>query len=173
MSLSLFFSDSFRRPDATEKRPKTKERNARLARVRLHSNLHIREGKRGRLSGIGGQKMETQHQLVVNDSPRKQEKEAKSTERSGAEEMRLSAHIVLRQKGRAIVDALADCGIKGHIQCVKLLYDLAERYGVLAQEEETQRCVSLASLWAAEPEWIAQSNEKNAETNGGCREPES
>ncbi len=116
--------------------------------------------------------METQNKFVGMQSPRKSETEQEPPILNGAEQMRLAADIVLREKSLDIADALADSSKQGHIQCARFLYDLAERYGAIAQKQTEEQDQSIAAQWAAEAEWTGQSCEENAETNGGSREPE-
>ncbi len=116
--------------------------------------------------------METQHKLVVIQSPRNSETEQESPVLNGAEQMRIAADIVLREKSLDIADALADSSLQGHIQCAKFLYDLAERYGAYAQKQAEEQSHSIATQWEAEAEWTQESSEETAETNGGSREAE-
>ena len=109
--------------------------------------------------------MESQAKLVVMDAPRKQETETESTVGTGAEQMRIAADIVLREKSLDLALALAKSGLEGHIQCAKFLYDLAERYGASVQKQAEPSGPSLAEQWAAEPEWTATGNQTTAETN--------
>lgn len=114
--------------------------------------------------------MESQAKLVVIDSPRKQEAETESTVGTGAEQMRIAADIVLREKSIDLAIALAKSGLEGHIQCARFLYDLAERYGASVQKQAEPSGASLAEQWAAEPEWTASGNQNTAETNAADRE---
>jgi hypothetical protein len=116
--------------------------------------------------------METQHELVGIQSPRKSEAEQEPPVLNGAEQMRIAADIVLREKSLDIADALADSSKQGHIQCAKFLYDLAERYGAYDRKQAEEQDESIATRWAAEAEWTRQSSEESAETSGGSREPE-
>jgi hypothetical protein len=119
---------------------------------------------------MDGQYMESQAKLVVIDSPRKQETETESTVGTGAEQMRIAADIVLREKSIDLAIALVKSGLEGHIQCARFLYDLAERYGASVQKQAEPSGPSLADQWAAEPEWTASGNQNTEETSAAVRE---
>ena len=116
--------------------------------------------------------MQTQDNGAAGTTPRKQEVETESTVGTGAEQMRIAADIVLRERSIDLADALAKSGLEGHIQCARFLYDLAERYGASVQKQADRPGPSLAEQWAAEPEWIASGRDDSAETTGASREPE-
>lgn len=121
---------------------------------------------------MDGQNMETQKNFVVMPSPRNQETEAESTVGTGAEQMRIAADIVLREKSLDLAVALAKSGLEGHIQCARFLYDLAERYGTSVQQQTGEPPRSLATEWAAEAEWKDPGNKESAETVEESREPQ-
>lgn len=127
---------------------------------------------RGGLSGNGGQMSEAKRKLVVMDSPRKQETEQQPDRIGGASEMRVAADIVLQEKSLEIANALAQSSMDGHIQSARFLYELAEENEKLGPAEGARKLRSLADEWAAEPEWLAELREEDAETAGGSREPE-
>ncbi len=116
---------------------------------------------------------EAKQKLVAIDSPRKQPDEQQSGGRRGANEMRVAADIILQLKSLEIADALAQSSLDGHIQSARFLYELAGELEKLAPVEGAHRLRSLASEWAAEPDWLAELREEDAETAGGSREPES
>lgn len=115
---------------------------------------------------------EAKGKLVVIDSPRNEETGQQAESRRGAGEMRCAADIVLREKSLEIADALAKSSLDGHIQSAKFLYELAGEHERLSPAEGAHKLRSLASEWAAEPEWLAELREEDAETAGGSREPE-
>lgn len=115
---------------------------------------------------------EAERKLVVMDSPRKQEPEQQQNPCGGASEMRVAADIMLREKSLEIADALAKSSMDGHIQSARFLYELAEEHEKLGPAEGAPKLRSLASDWAAEPQWLAELREEDAETTGGSREPE-
>ncbi len=91
---------------------------------------------------------------------------------SGAEDLRVAADMVLEESSVEIARALARSSLEGHLQSVKFLYDLAEYHQKLGKGEIARQIRSLAGEWAAEPEWLAEMSEQDAETAGGSREPE-
>jgi hypothetical protein len=80
--------------------------------------------------------------------------------------------MVLEESSIEIARALARSSMDGHIQSAKFLYELADDHHNLGAAEITRDIRSLASDWTAEPEWLAEMTEEDAETAGGSREPE-
>lgn len=115
---------------------------------------------------------EAERKLVVMNPPREQETEKQNNNSTGAQDMRLAANMVLEESSLEIARALAKSSMDGHIQCARFLYDLAEYHEKLGATELSRTIRSLASEWAAEPEWLAEMSEQDAETTGGSREPE-
>ena len=115
---------------------------------------------------------EAERKLVVMNRPREQETGKPENNCSGAEDLRLAANLVLEESSIEIARALVRSSMDGHIQSVKFLYDLAEYHQKLGAGEIARQIRSLASEWAAEPEWLAEISEQDAETAGGSREPE-
>ncbi len=114
--------------------------------------------------------MESQTKRVEIDSPRKQETKTGSTVGTGAEEMRVAADILLREKSIDLAEALLKSGLDGHIQCARFLYDLAERYGASVQKQAEPPGISLADQWAAEPQWTEPGSSNSAETDAASRD---
>ncbi len=110
---------------------------------------------------------ESEPESLAMNPPRTQE-----SKHSGAEDLRVAADMVLEESSVEIARALARSSLEGHLQSVKFLYDLAEYHQKLGKGEIARQIRSLAGEWAAEPEWLAEMSEQNAETAGGSREPE-
>lgn len=115
--------------------------------------------------------IEAERKRVVMESPRRAETRKKTIGR-GAAELRAAADMFLDAKCIEIAESLAESSLKGHIQSTKFLFALADGHQELDAEEVSGQLRSLATEWAAEPQWIAEMNEQMAETTGGSREPE-
>lgn len=96
----------------------------------------------GRLSEIGGQRMDAERKLVATETS--QDETTTNTENGGAAMMRQAADLVLRDKCMDIAFALADSSIDGHIQSTKFLYDLADEKQKLGSIEIAERFHSVA-----------------------------
>ncbi|MDE3187682.1 MAG: hypothetical protein KGM96_09195 [Acidobacteriota bacterium] len=110
---------------------------------------------------------ESEQMPVEMDPPRTQ-----GNKYSGAADLRVAADMVLEESSIEIARALARSSLEGHLQSIKFLYDLAEYHEKRGAAELSRTIRSLAGEWAAEPEWLAEMSEQDAETAGGSREPE-
>jgi hypothetical protein len=131
--------------------------------------LLVRMYSREWLSGIGGQMINIRRTLVMSESS--PEPERKKV-RSGADDMRAAADLVLQNNCMEIAAGLAKNSMEGHIQSSKFLYDLADENQKLGGSEIHERLHTLASELEAEPQWHEESSEETAESTGGSREPE-
>ncbi len=142
-------------------------RDRRAYRLRFAKNNQ----ERGGLSEIGGQMNETEEESVVVVEPQGKKTEEPDPARNGAQSFRNEACEILQLEGREIVKALAAEAKKGHIQCAKFLYDLADENCKLGAAEMIRRVRSLALQWTTEPLWTGEVDDEKAETAGGSGEP--
>ena len=120
---------------------------------------------------MDGQMIEAKEKLVVMESPRAAETPTQATGR-GIAILCEAANMVLEDSGLDIAMALGKSSIGGHIQAVRFLFDLAKLQQELGQTEKAQRMRSLASEWAAEPEWNGEKSTDSAEAASGGSAPE-
>jgi hypothetical protein len=101
-----------------------------------------------------------------NDPAAKNEPQADDSTRKpsakGAREMRLAADKVLKEKCKAIADALADSSLKGHIQSARFLYFLAAKHHESEAAEAVETLHSLALELVQQPEWSQLADHESA-----------
>ncbi len=78
----------------------------------------------------------------------------------------------LDRKFHDVVSTLLENAILGNVNWVRLLADLSEKARQVRASEKEPAGISLADAWLAEPEWVGESSEAQAETAAGSREPE-
>lgn len=125
----------------------------------------------GRLSQMGGQ---------MNEEERKPARKrrvagARAIRRSkspGAEELRRAANKALATNCEAISKRLTSNSAQGNVQSVKFLYELAQLSEDRGEGEGARKFRSMASKWAAEPQWSRDQCEGDSEPED-IRESES
>jgi len=81
----------------------------------------------------------------------------------GAEELRRAASKALVKNSKAITDRLSNSSAQGNVQSVKFLYELAQLSEDRGEDEGARRFRSMASKWAAEPQWSGDQCEGDSE----------
>jgi hypothetical protein len=78
----------------------------------------------------------------------------------------------LDRKFHDVVSTLLENAILANVNCARLLADLSEKARQVRASEKEPAGISLADAWLAEPEWVGESSEAQAEMAAGSREPE-
>jgi hypothetical protein len=71
-----------------------------------------------------------------------------------------------------LLSTLLENFLLGNVNCSRLLAGRSEKAGQVNASEKEQPGMSIADAWLAEPEWVGESSEVEAETAAGSREPE-
>jgi hypothetical protein len=90
----------------------------------------------------------------------------------GAEELRRAANKALATNCEAISKRLTSNSAQGNVQSVKFLYELAQLSEDRGEGEGARKFRSMASKWAAEPQWSRDQCEGDSEPED-IRESES
>jgi hypothetical protein len=122
-----------------------------------------------RKSGIGGEMVRTQE---TNAAEPDVQKATQGTAVEGMAPIETTAGEDLDQKFHDVVSTLLENAVLGNVNCARLLADLSEKAGQARASEKELPGISLADAWLAEPEWVGESSEAQAETAAGSREPE-
>ncbi len=84
----------------------------------------------------------------------------------------ITAEEDLYRKFHDVVSRLLENALLANVNCARLLADLSEKAGQVRASEKEPPGISLTDAWLAEPEWVGESSEAQAETAAGSREPE-
>src|SRR5580704_18775977 len=120
-------------------------------------------------SGIGGEMVRTKETNAADPN------EQKATHGTAGEGMPLVETTVeeeVRQDLGKIVPTLLENALLGNMNCARLLMGRSEKAGQARASEKELPGMSIADAWLAEPEWMGESNEAQAEMAAGSREPE-
>ena len=92
---------------------------------------------------------------------------------SGVAALKETANLAVIKNGKKITETLVRDAIAGKVYSAKLLLSLAEGANCVGDKRSEEAKVSMASIWAAEPQWTGELSESSAETGRGSLEPES
>jgi hypothetical protein len=71
-----------------------------------------------------------------------------------------------------VVSAMLESALLGNTNSSRLWVGRSEKAGQLNASENEHPGISIADAWLAEPEWVGESSEAEAEMAAGSREPE-
>jgi hypothetical protein len=120
-------------------------------------------------SGIGGEMVRTKE---TNAADPNEQKTTKGTGEEGVSLIETTAEQGLRQDLHEVLSRLLENALLGSVNSTRLLVDLPEKAGQAGASEKELPGISIADAWLAEPEWVGESSEAEAETAAGSREPE-
>jgi hypothetical protein len=120
-------------------------------------------------SGIGGEMVRTKETNAVDPN---EQKATKGIGEEGVSLIGTTAEQELRQDLHEVLSRLLENALLGSVNCTRLLVDLPEKAGQAGASENELPGISIADAWLAEPEWVGESSEAEAETAAGSREPE-
>jgi hypothetical protein len=120
-------------------------------------------------SGIGGEMVRTKE---TNAADPDEQKAAQGTAVEGMSPIDTTAEEEVMQGLREIVSTLLEDALLGNLNCARLLMDRPGKAGQVRASEKEMPGISLADAWSAEPDWVGESSEGQAETAAGSREPE-
>jgi hypothetical protein len=120
-------------------------------------------------SGIGGEMVRT----IETNAPEADEQG--KTQATSGEELSLPGTMAeggLERNLMGLVSTLLESALLGNVNCSRLWMGRSEQSELAHTSEKEMPDVSLAEGWLAEPEWVGESSEAEAETAIGSREPE-
>jgi hypothetical protein len=92
---------------------------------------------------------------------------------SGVAALKETANLAVARNSEGIAESLLQGALAGNVSSTKLLLSLAEGAVSVGDKGPLEAKVSMASIWAAEPQWQGEISEWAAEAGPGSREPES
>ena len=122
-----------------------------------------------RKSGIGGEMVRTKE---TNGADPDVQKATQGTAVDGMPLIETTAEEDLDRKFHDVVSTLLENVLLGNVNWARPLADLSEKAGQARASEKEPPGISLVDAWLAEPEWVGESSEAQAETAAGSREPE-
>jgi len=145
------------------------KRNRWCAGERTKSATMGRRSAAEQKSGIGGEMVRT---IETNAADPDEQKAMQGAAVEGMPLIETTAEDEVRHGLREIVSVLLENALLGNINCTRGLMDRSEKAGQVRASEKELPGISLAGAWLAEPEWVGESSEAEAETAAGSREPE-
>jgi hypothetical protein len=143
--------------------------NRKCAREATKSATMERRSAAERKSGIGGEMVRTKE---TNAADPDVQKATQGTAIEGMPLIEITAEEDLDRKFHDVVSALLENALLANVNCARPLADLLEKARQAGASEKEPPGISLADAWLAEPEWVGESSEAQAETAAGSREPE-